>query len=61
MLLVTVRAQPRPEDITVNLRAPLVVSERQGYQVLNTAPDADLQAPLFALVAEASQPVVDAA
>jgi flagellar assembly factor FliW len=60
-LFVTVRARPRPEDITVNLRAPLVVWEGHGYQVLNAAPDAELQAPLFALVGETAQPVVDAA
>jgi flagellar assembly factor FliW len=51
----TVRAAPDPADIVVNLRAPLVVWEGRGYQVLNTAPDAPLQAPLFA-VREAPSP-----
>jgi flagellar assembly factor FliW len=60
-LFVTVRARPRPEDITVNLRAPLVVWEGRGHQVLNAAEGADLQAPLFALAGAAGQPAVDAA
>jgi flagellar assembly factor FliW len=60
-LFVTVRARPRPEDITVNLRAPLVVWEGRGYQVLNAAEGADLQAPLFALAGTAEQTAVDAA
>jgi flagellar assembly factor FliW len=47
-LYVTVRAAPDPADIVVNLRAPLVVWERRGHQVLNTAPGAPLRAPLFA-------------
>lgn len=45
---VTVRAAPNPADTLVNLRAPLVVSEGRGHQVLNTAPDAELRVPLFA-------------
>jgi flagellar assembly factor FliW len=61
LLLVTVRARPKPEEITVNLRAPLVIREGSGYQVLNSAPGAELQAPLFALAGESRQPVVDAA
>jgi flagellar assembly factor FliW len=44
---VTVRAAPDPADIVVNLRAPIVVHEGRGHQVLNTTPGADLQAPLF--------------
>jgi flagellar assembly factor FliW len=48
---VTVRATPDPLDITANLRAPLVVSEGRGYQVINTNEDAPLQAPLFTLAA----------
>jgi flagellar assembly factor FliW len=47
-LHVTVRTAPDPADIVVNLRAPIVVWERCGYQVLNTAPGAGLQVPLFA-------------
>lgn len=44
----TVRAAPDPADVTVNLRAPLVISQGRGHQVINTAPDAELRAPLFA-------------
>ena len=47
----TVRATPDPLDITVNLRAPLVVLDRRGYQVINTNEDARLQVPLFTLSA----------
>jgi flagellar assembly factor FliW len=50
-LYVTVRATPNPLDITANLRAPLVVLEGRGYQVINTNEDAPLQAPLFTLPA----------
>ena len=31
----TVRATPNPLDITANLRAPLVIREGRGYQVIN--------------------------
>ncbi len=51
-LYVTVRATPNPADITANLRAPLLILDGRGYQVLNTHQDAPLQAPLFALTAE---------
>jgi flagellar assembly factor FliW len=44
---VTMRAAPDPADVVVNLRAPLIVHEGRGHQVLNAAPGADLQAPLF--------------
>jgi flagellar assembly factor FliW len=50
-LYVTVRATPDPADITANLRAPLLIRERKGYQVLNVDADAELQAPLFTLPA----------
>jgi flagellar assembly factor FliW len=48
-LFVTVRATPNPLDITANLRAPLVIIDSNGYQVINTSDDASLQAPLFTL------------
>jgi flagellar assembly factor FliW len=51
-LYVTVRATPNPLDITANLRAPLVIREGHGYQVINLHDDAPLQAPLFTLPAE---------
>jgi len=47
-IYVTVRAASDPADVVVNLRAPLVVADGRGHQVLNTAPGAELQAPLFA-------------
>jgi flagellar assembly factor FliW len=54
-VLVTVRATPNPLDITANLRAPLVIAEGRGYQVINASPDAPLRAPLFELAAEDPQ------
>lgn len=48
-LYVTVRATPNPLDITANLRAPLVIEDGRGYQVINTNEDAELQAPLFTM------------
>lgn len=48
-VLVTVRATPDPLDITANLRAPLLIDGRRGYQVINVSPDAPLRAPLFEL------------
>ena len=49
---VTVRATERVEDLTVNLRAPILVTPGaagpEAYQVINEAPDADVRAPLFA-------------
>lgn len=53
-LYVTVRATPNPLDITANLRAPLVVHEGRGYQVINTSEGAALQAPLFTLPVQPS-------
>ena len=49
---VTVRAAGSPEDFRANLRAPIIVSDGQGHQVINEAPDAPVRAPLFDLVAE---------
>jgi flagellar assembly factor FliW len=46
-LYVTLRAAPDPAAVVVNLRAPLLIHEGRGHQVLNTAPGAELQAPLF--------------
>lgn len=44
---VTVRATPDPSEATVNLRAPLVIWQGRGHQVINTAPGASLRAPLI--------------
>jgi flagellar assembly factor FliW len=51
-MYVTVRATPNPMDITANLRAPLLIRDGRGYQVLNLDEDASLQAPLFTLPVE---------
>ncbi len=61
---VTVRATPDPFDITANLRAPLVIHEGKGYQVINTSMAASLQAPLFVRAEQAAaepSPSADAA
>ncbi|HEV3321986.1 MAG TPA: flagellar assembly protein FliW [Solirubrobacteraceae bacterium] len=50
---VTVRTAPDPADTLVNLRAPLIVWEGRGHQVLNTAPGAELRVLLFGGVAGA--------
>ncbi len=44
---VTVRAAPDPREITANLRAPIVICEGRGFQLLNTIESAALRAPLF--------------
>jgi flagellar assembly factor FliW len=53
-ILVTVRATPNPLDITANLRAPLVIHEGRGFQMINVAEGAPLQAPLFVLAEPAA-------
>jgi flagellar assembly factor FliW len=58
---VTVRATPDPLDITANLRAPIVIYEGRGYQVINTIEDSPLQAPLFTQPAAQPTQSVDAA
>ena len=45
----TVRTAPNPREITANLRAPIVVIDGHGYQVINTSEPAPLKAPLFTL------------
>ena len=45
---VIVRAAPDPNDVTLNLKAPIVVHGGRGHQVLNEAPDAPVRAALFA-------------
>lgn len=59
---VTVRAAPNPLETTANLRAPLVIHGGRGFQVLNAAEGAELQAPLFELAApQAENAPADAA
>jgi flagellar assembly factor FliW len=48
----TVKAASDPAETTVNLRAPLVIWRGRGHQVINTAPGAELRAPLFAVAAQ---------
>jgi flagellar assembly factor FliW len=57
-LYVTVRARPNPLETTANLRAPLLIRDGHGYQVINVTEDAPLQAPLFTLAeqSETEQP-----
>jgi flagellar assembly factor FliW len=45
---VTVRAAETLEDFSANLRAPILIAEGSGHQVINQAPDAPVRAPLFA-------------
>lgn len=51
---VTVRASERLEEFTANLRAPIVIADGVGQQVINEAPGAELRAPLFAELAAAA-------
>jgi flagellar assembly factor FliW len=44
---VTVRAAAEPADFSCNLRAPIVIWNGRGHQVINEAPDAPVRAPLF--------------
>jgi flagellar assembly factor FliW len=45
---VTVRAGEVLEDFSANLRAPILIAQGAGHQVINQAPDAPVRAPLFA-------------
>ena len=45
-VLVTVRATPELSDFSANLRAPIVIHEGRGYQVINEAAEAPMRAPL---------------
>jgi flagellar assembly factor FliW len=45
---VTVRAAAELEGFTANLRAPILVSNGRGFQVINESTDAAVRAPLFA-------------
>lgn len=44
---VTVRAAAEPSGFSCNLRAPIVVWNGRGHQVINEAQDAPVRAPLF--------------
>ena len=45
---VTVRAGATPGDFAANLRAPILVANGRGHQIINEAPDAPVRASLFA-------------
>ena len=49
---VTVRTGAELEDFSANLRAPILVANGRGHQVINEAADAPVRARLFAGVAE---------
>ncbi len=51
---VTVRAGAELADFYANLRAPILVADGQGHQVINEAADAPVRAPLFPAVAAAA-------
>ena len=44
---VTVRAAESLEDFSANLRAPIVIANGHGHQIINQAPDSPVRAPLF--------------
>ena len=44
---VVVRAAPDPAACTANLKAPILAHEGRAHQVINEAPAASVQAPLF--------------
>jgi flagellar assembly factor FliW len=52
VVYVTVRAAESLEDFSANLRAPILVNNGLGHQVINQAPDAPVRAPLFPTIAE---------
>ena len=45
---VTVRTGSEPGDFSANLRAPILVADGRGHQVINEAPAAPVRAALFA-------------
>lgn len=47
---VTVVAASELADFTANQKAPILIRNGQGHQVINQAPGCDLRAPLFAEV-----------
>ena len=44
---VTVRAAEALEDFHANLRAPILIANGKGYQVINQADESPMRAPLF--------------
>ena len=52
---VAVRAAEAIEDFRANLRAPILIVEGRGHQVINDADGTSVHAPLFSEVAAAEQ------
>ena len=48
VVLVTVRTGAELSDFSANLRAPIVIANGRGFQMINEASDAPVRAPLFA-------------
>ncbi len=44
---VTVRAAEALEDFTANLRAPILVADGRGFQIINQSKNAPVRCPLF--------------
>jgi flagellar assembly factor FliW len=44
---VTIRTGAELSDFSANLRAPIVITNGRGFQVINEATDAPVRAPLF--------------
>ncbi|MGA2470959.1 MAG: flagellar assembly protein FliW [Solirubrobacteraceae bacterium] len=53
---VTVRAAPVLTDFVANLRAPIIIHNARGYQVINQAAGSELQARLFPLAGDTAAP-----
>jgi flagellar assembly factor FliW len=51
---VTVRASESIDDCTANLRAPILISQGRGHQVINEADNAPMRAPLFVAAGQAA-------
>ena len=58
---VTVRAAPKLENFTANLKAPILVREGRAWQVINQAPGCELRVPLFPQGETNGAPASDAA
>jgi flagellar assembly factor FliW len=50
---VTVVSGPQLSDFTANQKAPILIRNGRGHQIINQAPGCDLRAPLFAEVLSA--------
>ncbi len=53
-VFVTIRAGAELSDFYANLRAPILIADGQGHQVINESPDAPVRAPLFPAIAAAA-------